>query len=143
MSAIIQASRVRKAALPFISTWRTSNISEGSSNALQVSLPLYSDGIYDFEVNWGDGTSSKITNANLENAIHSYETEGTYIVTMRGALAGFRFSDAGDKLKLLSIEQWGCLRIGNLGNIFMGCSNLNIPNVTDILNLEGVTNLDY
>lgn len=143
MMQAIPSSRKRERSMPFISTWKTDNLSTGSSSILQISLPVYEEGIYDFHVNWGDGTSSHINKYDQPEVTHTYALPGTYTITIKGTLFGFRFADLGDKLKLLSVQQWGCLRIGNLGYTFMGCANLNIPEVTDILNLKGVTNLSY
>ena len=35
---------------PFISTWKTDNISAGSSQANQIKLPLMAGGVYNFTV---------------------------------------------------------------------------------------------
>src|SRR5438874_1897558 len=44
----------------FRSRWDTSRISMGSSNSSQIQLPLIDSGIYNFQVNWGDGEISII-----------------------------------------------------------------------------------
>lgn len=38
--------------LPFVSTWKTDNVSSGSSTASQVKLPLIYSGTYAFNVDW-------------------------------------------------------------------------------------------
>ncbi|MXN91305.1 BspA family leucine-rich repeat surface protein [Flavobacterium sp. Sd200] len=143
MSPVIASGRKRPQHPAFISTWKTNNTSTGSSNANQITLPLYQDGIYDFKVDWGDGTSSHITSNTLEEATHDYAISGTYTLTIKGTLVGFRFNNVGDCLKLLEVHQWGCLRIGNYGFNFMGCSNLILNQVADVINIKGVDNLQY
>ncbi len=37
----------------FVSVWNTSKTSMGSSNATQITLPLESSGVYNFNIDWG------------------------------------------------------------------------------------------
>lgn len=126
---------------PFVSTWKTNNLSSGSSTATQVKLPLVSTGSYNFVVEWGDGTQSVITTWNQAQVTKTYSVAGTYTITIKGICIGWCFDDGGDKLKLLSIQAFGVLRIGNSGNYFKGCSNLTLISVSDILDLTGTTSL--
>lgn len=123
----------------FISVWKTDN--SGTSTNNQITLPLESSGIYDFTVDWGDGTRSRITAYNQTEVTHTYAIVGTYTVKISGTIQGFRFNNNGDKLKLLEIKKWGNLRLGNNAYYFKGCTNL-IITATDILNLTGTINLD-
>jgi len=41
-----------------------------------IKLSLMKDGVYDFNVNWGDGNISHITNPLKNQYIHSYEKAG-------------------------------------------------------------------
>ena len=124
----------------FVSYWETSRTSTGSSTATQVRLPLISTGSYDFRVEWGDGTSDRITVWNQAQATHTYTTAGIYQITITGRLHGFRFANTGDRLKILEILKWGTgFRLGGVGQYFDGCSNLNLSNVEDVLDLTGIT----
>lgn len=129
----------------FISTWKTDNLSSGSSTSTQVKLPLESTGTYNFIVNWGDGSAPEnITTAAA--GIHTYSTAGTYTITIKGILIGFSFGSiendtTSDKLKILSISRWGRLRLGNSGGYFSGCRNITLNTITDILDLTGTTTL--
>ncbi|NBX91633.1 MAG: BspA family leucine-rich repeat surface protein, partial [Proteobacteria bacterium] len=126
----------------FISTWKTSNTSTGSSTSTKVALPLESTGTYNFTVQWGDGTQNSITTWNDTNATHTYASAGTYTVTITGTITGFRFNNTGDRLKLTNISQFGTLNLGNNGSYFYGASNLTLT-ATDPLDLTGTTNLSY
>jgi surface protein len=134
------------AALPFISTWKTDNLSTGSSTNTQVKLPLVSTGTYKFTVNWGDGNSDVITTWDQAEVTHTYAAIGTYTITITGFIKGWQFGPetpspptTGDRLKLLTITQFGCLRFTNDAFMFHGCENLTLTTVTDMPNLKGVT----
>jgi surface protein len=122
----------------FVSVWNTEN--SGATNSSQIKLPLEEGGTYDFMVYWGDGTSSEITSWNDLDATHTYSSPGTYTVNITGTIVDWRFNSAGDVLKLLEIQQWGGLNLGNNGSYFADAENLQIT-ATDILNLTGTTSL--
>ena len=127
---------------PFISTWKTDNLSSDSSTATQVKLPLVSTGSYNFVVEWGDGTQSTITAWNQAQATKTYTVAGTYQITIKGKCIGWVFNNNDDRLKILSVSKWGSLKLGtNQGSYFYGCANLNLVAVEDKLDLKGVTNL--
>ncbi|MFX1395974.1 MAG: BspA family leucine-rich repeat surface protein [Promethearchaeota archaeon] len=123
----------------FSSIWDTTN--PGTSNYNQVALPLEPNGNYNFTVDWGDGKHDTITAWNQSEATHSYSSRGIYTIRIDGNIVSWRFNNGGDRLKLLEIDQWGCLRLGNLGGYFYGCENLVIT-ARDILNLTGTTILN-
>lgn len=130
--------------LPFVSTWNTTNTSVGSSASNQVKLPLFSGGVYNFIVDWGDGNTDTITAWNQAEVTHTYTTAGTYTITIDGVCKGFRFNDTGDKLKILSVASWGDFElIGNLGGQFYGCTNLNLTSVSDVLNFGNCTSCSF
>jgi surface protein len=112
--------------LPFISTWRTTNTSSGSSASNQVKLPLISTGTYNFTVNWGDGSEDIITVWNQAQTTHTYAASGDYTITIAGICRGWRFANTADRLKILNISSWGIFNTGNTSGAFFGCSNLNV-----------------
>ena len=124
---------------PFISTWDTNNTNGGAGNTV-ISLPLVASGNYQFTADWGDGTTSVITNANMATtATHTYASAGIKTLTLTGKIEGWKFDNNTEKLKITNISQWGCLKgAGNAA--FFGCANLTVG-ATDILNLEGITDL--
>ena len=141
------------AAKPFISTWKTDNLSTGSSNNNQVKLPLMPNGTYLFNVNWGDGSSNTITTWNQAETTHTYSAIGTYTITIRGYINGWSFAAispatgaTGDRLKLLTITQWGCLQFNSIitdstinSGAFYNCTNLTLLTVSDTPNFKGST----
>jgi hypothetical protein len=106
----------------FITTWKTDNT--GPSNNDQIVLPLDSGGTYNFDVDWGDGTSNTITTWNQAETTHTFPSAGTYTVTITGTIRRFRFNNAGDVQKLLNIANWGPLDLGNISGSFYGCINM-------------------
>lgn len=141
MGALLQNTIFGKSKNSFVSTWRTSNISTGSSAATQIKLPLVASGTYNFTVDWGDGTSNTITAWNQAQVSHTYLVAGDYVIKINGTCRGWQFNNTGDRLKILSIQSWGKLRLGSgISNFFHGCANLNLTSVSDVLDLTGTTN---
>jgi surface protein len=138
-------------AIPFISTWKTDNTSTGSSNSNQVRLPLMPNGSYNFYVNWGDGTVSSIAAWDQPEATHTYAAVGTYTISITGYINGWSFAAispatgaTGDRLKLLTITQWGCLWFNSIitdplvnSGAFYNCTNLTLLTVSDTPNFTG------
>jgi len=109
---------------PFISIWRTTTPNES------ITLPYFLGGNYSGTINWGDGN---VSGNSYANRTHTYSTPGDYTVTINGELNGWSFDNAGDKLKIREILQWGSVSISS--NMFYGCSNLVLTGVTDTPNL--------
>lgn len=126
--------------IPFISTWDTNNTSSGSSTSTQVTLPLLSNGSYNFIVDWGDGVVETITQWDQTEVTHTYSIAQIYEIQIAGILRGFAFGDLGDKLKILDISSFGIFQpIGP--SVFFGCNNLDIS-ATDPLDLSQTSTLE-
>jgi surface protein len=125
---------------PFVSMWNTTLTSADSTANNQVGLPLEESGTYHFAVDWGDGTRNLITYWNQPEVIHNYASSGIYDIRLDGVIIGWSFDDHRDRLKLLEISQWGPLQLGNSGEYFYGCTNLNLV-TTDVLDLHGTSTL--
>jgi surface protein len=113
----------------FVSVWNTNLTSTGSSNSLQIALPLISNGTYDFYVNWGDGTAvQRIQSFSDTNKTHNYATSGSKTISITGTITGWEFGGGKDCKKITSITSWGPLSFrvatGATSSNFYGCSNL-------------------
>jgi len=109
-----------------------------------LALPIYNGGTYNFEVDWGDGTAKQqVTSWNDADATHTYSSNGTYTVTITGTIEGFSFLVNSQKNSddLVDIMSWGSLKLGNKGGYFNYTRRLTSISATDVLNLEGTTNL--
>jgi surface protein len=107
----------------FVFTIDTENTSSGSSLNTQFMMPLISSGSYNAIVNWGDGSSDTITSYNQQEVTHTYSSAGQYEISIEGTLQGWQFSNAGDRLKMLDVKQWGVLDLST-NAAFYGCTNL-------------------
>ena len=121
----------------FVSVWETFEPVDF------ITLPLESDGTYDFIVDWGDGTSPDyITSWNQAEVTHPYGFAGRYNVVISGTCIGWSFNeDISRTLKFREVKQWGNLGLGNNGHNFAGCATTIFTGVTDTLNLTSTTNL--
>ena len=123
----------------FIANWKTDNA--GTSTSTAIDLPLVVGGSYDFIVEWETGVTSYINADNDTDKTHDYgSVKANQQVKITGALAGWKFNNAGDKQKLLEISQWGTFSFANGDSHFFGASNLTIT-ATDLPNLTGATSL--
>jgi hypothetical protein len=114
----------------FLTEWTVS----GDAAARTITLPLINtraEGAlsYNCRVIWGDGSAdSTITSYDDANRIHTYAANGTYQVNIIGTCEGWSFNNAGDKLKITKILQWGTSGIFNgfkyLAKGFFGCNSL-------------------
>ena len=107
----------------FVFTIDTENTSSGSSLNTQFMMPLVSSGSYNATVNWGDGSSDTITSYNQQEVTHTYSSAGQYEISIEGTLQGWQFNNAGDRLKMLDVKQWGVLDLSK-DKAFNGCTNL-------------------
>ncbi len=107
----------------FVFTIDTENTSSGSSLNTQFMMPLVSGGSYNATVNWGDGSSDTITSYNQQEVTHTYSNAGQYEISIEGTLQGWQYNNAGDKLKMLDVKQWGVLDLST-NAAFYGCTNL-------------------
>ncbi len=123
---------------PFITTWKTDNT--GTSNSTSITIPTTGTG-YNYDVDWNnDGMFDEF---GLTGSVtHNYGTAGTYTVAIRGNFPSIQFFDSGDKLKLLSIDQWGSIAWTSMNNAFRGCENM-VLNATDVPNTSAVTDMSF
>ena len=118
----------------FVTTWKTDNPGTSASN--QITIPT-NGCCFNYTVNWGDG---QINTGVTGPITHTYASVGTYTVSISGAFPTIYFNNAGDRQKIVSIEQWGDIAWTDMSNSFYGCSNLTY-NATDAPDLTSVTSL--
>ena len=121
----------------FVFTIDTENTSSGSSLNTQFMMPLVSGGSYNAVVNWGDGSSDTITSYNQQEVTHTYTSAGQYEISIEGTLQGWQFNNAGDRLKMLDVKQWGVLDLSTSA-AFYGCTNLD-ASATDAPTVSSLT----
>lgn len=63
----------------FVTTWNTENPGVSASN--EIKIQTNSNQIYDYNVDWGDGSSDT---EQTGDAIHTYATPGIYTVSITG-----------------------------------------------------------
>ena len=131
----------------FITTWKTDEI--GVSDANQIRIGTNGSG-YNYQVNWGDGVTDENVNGTIT---HTYQSEGTYTVTINGDFPQLYFSFrqnsvpynesfTSDGPKLQSIEQWGNIQWHSMSQAFQGCLHLK-SNAIDKPDLSQVTDMSW
>ncbi len=117
----------------FITTWQT------LSDNKTITIPTNSAYTYDYNVDWGDGTTSANQTG---DASHNYVLKGTYTVSITGTFPAIYvdYSDARPFLK--TVVQWGNNPWKSMESAFEGCNYL-IITATDIPDLSNVTDMSY
>ncbi|WP_205728912.1 BspA family leucine-rich repeat surface protein, partial [Flagellimonas onchidii] len=126
---------------PFITTWKTDN--PGISEDNQIIISTFSGEIYNYTVDWGDGSSDSGVTGDIT---HTYAQSGTYQVSILGDFPrifwGYNLNaPEGDNLKLISIDQWGSLNWTSMDHAFMLCSNMDVL-ATDVPDFSNTQDLN-
>jgi hypothetical protein len=97
---------------------------------------------------WGDDSNDTLAIVGAGSPVgvsqHTYAVGGVYTIRIQGTFNRcWSFKNAGDKLKLLKIKQWGTTKEimdSNTSTGFMrGCSNLSLSDCTDgFINTSGI-----
>ncbi|MEM8846493.1 MAG: BspA family leucine-rich repeat surface protein [Bacteroidota bacterium] len=123
----------------FITTWKTDN--PGISEDNQITIPTVPSEIYNYSIDWGDGSMDSNVTGDM---VHTYAEPGTYQVSITGLFPRIFHDDFegtnSDGDKLISVDQWGTNPWTSMYNAFMNCSNLDVV-ATDIPNLTNATSL--
>jgi hypothetical protein len=122
---IIAASRLRASAFsPFIIEVDTSKAGVTNNNQFQFTGAL---GDYDVVAKQGGSVVQTFTNLSNQQNITFSNGSGVYVLEVTAkstnGFTGLQFTNFGDKLKLLKINQWGVFNDIRQG-LFFGCSNL-------------------
>lgn len=117
-------------------TVKTDN--SGISNNTSFSIPTTGGG-YNYDVDWdNDGTYDEL--GLTGNVTHDFGATGSFQIAIRGDFPRIYFNDTGDKLKLVSIDQWGSIAWNSMEHSFAGCSNM-INTAVEMPDLDQATNM--
>jgi surface protein len=121
----------------FITRWKTDNPGPSADN--QVTLPIHPDENYNFEIFWGDGTSTHWkTGDNPALLTHTYDKPGTYFIHITGTFPRIYFNFSGDRQKIISVMSWGDIQWSSMEHAFAGAVNLDLfgsagaPDLSDV-----------
>ncbi len=122
---------------PFLTTWQTDNTGPSCNSC--ISIPTILSG-YSYDIDWeNDGVYDDF--GITGNITHDYGTAGTYQVAIKGSFPRIFFPpNTADKLKILSVDQWGSIPWSSMNNAFNNCDNLHIL-ATDAPDLSIVTDM--
>jgi surface protein len=127
----------------FITTWDTTKAGTSASN--QITIPGTGAG-YSYSIYWESLSSSTATGTIATSTSASqtitFPEAGQYKVAIKGTYPRIYFNNTGDKLKILTVEQWGSPAWTSMASAFYGCANLTVP-ATDAPNLASVTSLQF
>jgi surface protein len=127
----------------FITTWDTTKSGTSASN--QITIPGTGVSGYSYSIYWESLSSSTATGTTATSTSASqtitFPEPGEYKVAIKGTYPLIYFNNGGDKLKILTVEQWGSPAWTSMANAFNGCVNLTVP-ATDAPDLSGVTNMN-
>jgi len=119
--------------------WTIDTTKAGSAADTFV-LPVTDKSAGSYFVDWGDGGAEEEFTT-IGNKSHTYAAQGTYQIKVRGGLTSLIFNNAGDRLKLIYIDQWGNIKLTSCNAMFYNCSNMNSraldsPNTRNVLSMK-------
>ena len=110
---------------PDLSFKITVDTTKAGSASDTIIIPTTGSG-FDCEVFWGDGSSNTYTGTpGLTTIQHTYDVGGIKQIKIVGTFPRIYFNNTGDKLKLISVDNWGNYGDGvSIQNsAFRGCAN--------------------
>ena len=95
-----------------------------ATNGDSFTIPCSDTGTFNAVIDWGDGSTDTITTFDAAALQHTYATAGTKTIKVSGTFPNIRFSNGGDRSKVLSVLNLGVVGWLDLKNAFYGCNNL-------------------
>ena len=89
-------------------------------------LPLISEGSYNFTVDWGDGTTDTITSYNQAEVSHDYGSDVIRDIVCDGNITGWHNNNNANGAMITNISNFGSLIDNVWGRTFYGCVNMTI-----------------
>ena len=102
----------------FISVWRT------TLNNEEITFPIKPGFDYNFQINWGDGSTGQVTDFNDPDKTHIYTVPGDYEITISGLLPAISFQNEPERVKIYTVPNLGDTGWQDLSLAFSGCTNL-------------------
>lgn len=119
-----------------------------SDPGYKVTIPFDTQGLYDFDIRWGDGTSEHITSVPRGYLTHFYPRGSRYYgydISINGVCNGFGSAPGFENYRrgyITEIYQWGDIKLHNKGYQFAFSSRLLDFPAEDSLDLSNVTNME-
>lgn len=110
----------------------------GTSTNMQFTIPATGAG-YNYSVDCDNDGVIDATGLTGRYTCN-YGAAGVYTLRISGAFPRFYFNNGDDKLKLLSIDQWGTGQWTSMAQAFYGAANMDIR-ATDVPDLSHVTSM--
>jgi surface protein len=120
----------------FTTTWNTELAGSATKT---IVIPTTGSG-YDCYIKWDDEPDWEHITGTPGNITHVFATTGIKTIKIAGVFPNIYFNNAGDKLKLLTIANWGNIVWGTMASAFYGCANLtgtysDIPDTTNVTSM--------
>ena len=110
----------------------------GASTNLQFTIPTTGTG-YNYSVDCNNDGVIEATGL-TDRYTCNYGTSGVYVLRISGTFPRIYFNNGGDRLKLLSVDQWGTGQWTSMAQAFYGASNMDVR-ATDVPDLSRVTSM--
>ena len=119
----------------FVSVWQV-------DEEEKIVLPLTEgDFIYDFTIDWGDGTIEEVTSLPDDGVTHVYQQEGQYKIVIDGIVEAWSFWRRPDsKDNLLRVDSLGAVGWKSLFGAFSECQKLTVVSGGDV---SGVSDMSF
>ena len=122
----------------FVTTWKTDTT--GGSGPTSITIPTNALFTYNYDIDINNDGDFDILGVTGDTVV-DLGSSGTHQVRIRGDFPAIRFEDltSKDKLKLLSVDQWGSAEWKSMSKAFAGCEQLEVLAI-DTPNTSMVTN---
>ena len=122
---------------PFVIKVKTDNA--GTSGNTEFTIPT-NPGTYNYDIDLNNDGTYEHTGITGDFTVN-FGAAGVYDIAISGTFPAIFFNNAGDRLKLMEIKQWGDISWGSFYRAFRGCENMTLT-AADAPDLLGVTSLE-
>ena len=118
----------------------------GSANT-SFTIPTVGGSTYNYTVDCENDGTHEVTGQTGDYTC-TYAAPGTYTVRIGGTFPRIHFNNAGDRLKMISIDQWGTQKWTSFEESFTGAENMDVkaidtPDLSQATNLWGMFKNNY